>query len=109
MTVIPALLEWTPTLPHRPSTSPRGDVVTEPYYQHDGITLYHGDCREITEWLHADTLVTDPPYGRAWRQGRLSAAHRADDSRDGIRNDESTAARDAALELWGGGTSNRVR
>jgi site-specific DNA-methyltransferase (adenine-specific) len=35
----------------------------KPYYEHDGITIYHGDCREILPTLKADVVVTDPPYG----------------------------------------------
>ena len=37
-----------------------------PYYEKDGITLYHGDCREVLATLPAnsvDSIVTDPPYG----------------------------------------------
>lgn len=34
-----------------------------PYYEADGIILWHGDCRDVTAWLAADVLVTDPPYG----------------------------------------------
>ena len=32
-----------------------------PYYEQDGIVIYHGDCREILP-LEADVLLTDPPY-----------------------------------------------
>lgn len=34
----------------------------KPYYDHGGITIYHGDCREILPSLKADIVVTDPPY-----------------------------------------------
>ena len=34
-----------------------------PYYEHAGITIYHGDSRSVLPSLSADVLVTDPPYG----------------------------------------------
>jgi site-specific DNA-methyltransferase (adenine-specific) len=34
----------------------------KPYYEHAGITIYHGDCRELLADVRADVLVTDPPY-----------------------------------------------
>lgn len=35
-----------------------------PYYDEDGITIYHGDCREILPHLpKVDLVLTDPPYG----------------------------------------------
>lgn len=36
-----------------------------PYYDEDGVTLYHGDAREIVPMLSDFVLVTDPPYGVA--------------------------------------------
>lgn len=34
-----------------------------PYYEQDGITIYHGDCREILPHLpKVDLVLTDPPY-----------------------------------------------
>ena len=42
----------------------------KPYYQHAGITIYHGDCREVLPSLQAesiDLIVTDPPYGVRWK------------------------------------------
>ena len=35
----------------------------KPYFQEDGITIYHGDCREVFSELRGDLLVADPPYG----------------------------------------------
>jgi site-specific DNA-methyltransferase (adenine-specific) len=37
-----------------------------PYYEQDGIVIYHGDCRDVLPSLdlgHIDCMVTDPPYG----------------------------------------------
>jgi DNA modification methylase len=35
-----------------------------PYFDEDGITIYHGDCREILPQIAPVHLVlTDPPYG----------------------------------------------
>lgn len=40
------------------------EVMLKPYYDHGGITIYHGDCREILPTLGTfDLLLTDPPYG----------------------------------------------
>ena len=34
-----------------------------PYYEHAGITIYHGDCRDILPHLEpVDLVLTDPPY-----------------------------------------------
>ena len=36
----------------------------KPYYEENGITIYHGDCREILPSLpKVDLVLTDPPYG----------------------------------------------
>ena len=71
----------------------------KPYYEDECVTLFHGDCLEVTEWLAADVLVTDPPYGRGWRQGALKMSR--SDSHGGIANDHDTSTRDAALARWG--------
>lgn len=34
-----------------------------PYFERDGVTIYHGDCREVLPVLGlVDLVVTDPPY-----------------------------------------------
>lgn len=67
------------------------------YYQDDLVTLYHGDCREIDAWLAADVLITDPPYGIAWKGSAYNGAK----GHDGIANDGDLGARDDVLEMWG--------
>jgi site-specific DNA-methyltransferase (adenine-specific) len=71
-----------------------------PYYDADGITIYHGDCRDVLHWLNADAVVTDPPYGIGWSRGMNNA--RASKAHTGILNDENTEARDEMLTLADG-------
>jgi DNA modification methylase len=81
--------------------------VVKPYYADEAVTLYHGDCREVTAWLEADVLVTDPPYGRGWEAGSgmlgggRTRGHRGR-HQPGIAGDRDATMRDAALELWEG-------
>ena len=45
-----------------------------PYYEQDGICIYHGDCREVLPALEAALVVTDPPYGTGgWRRTETGA------------------------------------
>ena len=67
----------------------------KPYYEADGVTLYHGDCREILPTLEAAVVVTDPPFGRALQSG-MGGRHGDCE----IVGDEDTAARDAVLAAW---------
>jgi DNA modification methylase len=83
------------------NTAPQPASPT-PYWSDGKVSLYHGDCREVMEWLAADVLVTDPPYGRGWKQGRTrNDGRHADDSYTGIAGDEDTSMRDWALAAWG--------
>ena len=42
-----------------------------PYYQRDGITIYHGDCLEIIGAIDGvDAVVSDPPYGIGYVKGK---------------------------------------
>ena len=83
--------------------------MTDHYYQDDFVTLWHGDCLELADvWTVADVLVTDPPYGTAsvgwdvsYGRGRNRRRGDATVACGNIANDATTAARDAALALWG--------
>lgn len=67
------------------------------YYEDEQITLYHGDClTEHREWLAADVLVTDPPYGIGYVSNRAKARRGTP-----IHGDSTTGVRDAALAKWG--------
>jgi site-specific DNA-methyltransferase (adenine-specific) len=69
----------------------------KPYYDEGGITIYHGDCREVLPTITADVMVTDPPYGISYasnQAGRFNGV--------GIQNDSDVSVRDSVLALWHG-------
>lgn len=69
----------------------------EPYYSDDAVTIYHGDCNEeVAEWLQADVLLTDPPYGIGYHTN----ARRLEGNARSIANDSDTWVRDVALGAW---------
>lgn len=42
----------------------------QPYYEQDGITIYHADCREVLPYVSGvDLVLTDPPYGIGFKYG----------------------------------------
>lgn len=87
----------------------------KPYYEEKGITIYHGDCREILPSLPmVDLVLTDPPYGikadnrnRILSRGKLAKPTDYGESDwDGQTPNEHTMAlcrtRGINCILWGG-------
>ena len=73
------------------------------YYQDECVTLYHGDClTEHREWLNADVLVTDPPYGMSYESNRNRNKKNIKVGRP-VAADATPEARDQVLEAWGDG------
>ena len=53
--------------------------LPNPYYDQDGITIYHADCRDILPLLEpgsVDLVLTDPPYGVRYVTARRSRTRR---------------------------------
>lgn len=78
--------------------------MNNPYYADEHVTLYLGDCREVTDWLAAEVLVVDPPYGLGYQQGGARKNHhgiRSVTPTAVIAGDADTVVRDAVLEMWG--------
>ena len=88
-------------------------TLPTPYYDRDGITIYHGDCRDILPLLEpgsVDLVLTDPNYGhgKRWQGGTWGAAemYRDAEAWDAERTDDTTIrqaverGRDAIV--WGG-------
>jgi hypothetical protein len=54
--------------------------LPKPYYDHGGITIYHGDCREILPLLGSfDLMLTDPPWGRDLDTSQRGRGRRSND------------------------------
>jgi site-specific DNA-methyltransferase (adenine-specific)/modification methylase len=85
--------------------------VPKPYYgPEDGITIYHGDCREILPSLpRVDLVLTDPPYGAGYAgnpirgKNRRSAPHPPQgwDSKC-FENIEAVVRAGEVSVIWGG-------
>ena len=65
----------------------------KPYFERDGIVIYHGDCREILPGLAFDVVVTDPPYGIGYESGHSGVLPRS------IKGDSDTTLRDWMIEV----------
>jgi len=84
--------------------------VTAPYYEHNGVTIYHADARDILPDLPIfDLVLTDPPYGLAekWRGGTWGSAEKYADARqwDKKLDDDLIAevvAKGSRVVIWGG-------
>ena len=48
----------------------------KPYYEHGGVTIYHGDCAEILPFIRADIVLTDPPYGMDYQSNWRREKHK---------------------------------
>lgn len=49
-----------------PTVDPVSEPQLKPYYDEGGITIYHGDCREVLRTVEHEAIglvLTDPPYG----------------------------------------------
>jgi site-specific DNA-methyltransferase (adenine-specific) len=62
----------------------------KPYYERDGIVIYHGDCREILPKMWADAVITDPPYG-------IGLIKKTSDYRDSQHFDEGESLKASVL------------
>lgn len=71
-------------------------MTAEPYYSDDLVTLYLARWQDVSAWLDADVLITDPPYG----MGYMSASSKRGPTAP-VRGDRDTAERDEALKAWG--------
>lgn len=60
------------------------NLAIKPYYAENGITIYHGDAKEILPQLpKVHAIITDPPYGIDFQSARPTEERK----KDKIKND----------------------
>ena len=72
----------------------------KPYYEADGITIYHGDCRDVLPELIPSSyaaVIMDPPYGIGHASNRAGAPRRG----CAIEGDDSAEVRNTVLAMIG--------
>lgn len=81
-----------------------------PYYEQSGVTIYHGDCRDVMEQWEGlrtqsfDLLLTDPPYGiGVAKTGRVGSGRRTKSNGFAVLD-----ATDFGAVTWDGDTCSDV-
>ena len=80
----------------------------KPYYESGGITIYHGDCREILPTLESvDLVLTDPPYGMSYQHGARAGGYKLGFDGESVVGDDQPFDPAFLLSypravLWGG-------
>lgn len=70
------------------------------YYEHGGVKIYHGDCREILPALCSyDLLLADPPFGLGASR-RKFGGHGVKQHRTGLLKGKCLPKRDYGDEDW---------
>jgi site-specific DNA-methyltransferase (adenine-specific) len=71
----------------------RRERAVTPYYDEDGITIYHGKCEEVLSSLdlEVNVTVTSPPYNQMSRMGDRGGMHGGG---KWVRQNETTAYED---------------
>jgi len=74
-------------------------LSVRPYYEQDGIAIYHADCRQLLPKFSTKdfaVMITDPPYGIDYKSGS-----RRKKLASSIKGDKDTTLRDFVIEWWG--------
>ena len=77
-----------------------------PYYDRDGITIYHGDCLTVMHEIgQVDHVITDPPYSSTTHVGarsmkNLDTSQITFDSIDGVALLEAFCTAGALTRRW---------